>query len=357
MTNAPFLKPSAGWLLIFVPISLAVGLLGHQPVAVFITSCLAIIPLARSIGQATDQLAIRAGPRVGGLLNATFGNVTELIIAILLVRAGEFEVVKASLVGSILGNLVLVLGVAYLAGGLRFSEQRFSARAATVHATSLLLAVTALMMPAAFVLSQPDTSAEREVISVTVAAVLIFLYGASLLFTLVTHSRFLRAFRFPAEEERPEWSLLRSVVVLLLAAVAVGIESDLLVGSLEPTVLALGISRLFVGLFVVAVVGNAAEHAAAVAFALRNRMDVAIEIAFGSSTQIALLVAPLLVFVSLVWGRPMDFIFVAPEIVAVALATLVVSVISMDGRSTWLEGLQLLGVYVILGVSLFYIRA
>ncbi len=343
--------------MIFVPVSLAVGPLMHQPVVVFVTSCLAIIPLARLIGQATDQLAIRAGPRVGGLLNATFGNVTELIIAILLVRAGEFEVAKDSLVGSILGNLVLVLGAAYLAGGLRFSEQRFSARMTAVHASSLLLAVTALMMPAAFVLSQPDTRAEREVISVTVAAVLILLYGASLLFTLVTHSRLLRTFRSPTEEERPEWSWSRAIVVLLLAAVVVGIESDLLVGSLEPTVLALGVSRLFVGLFVVAVVGNAAEHAAAVVFALRNRMDVSIEIAFGSSTQIALLVAPLLVFVSLALGRPMDFIFATPEIVAVALATLVVSVISMDGRSTWLEGLQLLGVYIILGVSLFYIRA
>ncbi|HZV52828.1 MAG TPA: calcium/proton exchanger [Candidatus Dormibacteraeota bacterium] len=357
MLKPSSLRPSLSWLLVFIPVSLLAGPLTHRPVVVFVTTCLAIVPLAGLIGQATDQLAIRAGPRVGGLLNATFGNVTELIIAVLLVRAGEFEVVKASLVGSILGNLVLVLGAAYLAGGLRFSEQRFSARMAAVHASSLLLAVTALMMPAVFVLSQPDTRAEREVISVTVAAVLIVLYGASLLFTLVTHSRRLRTFRSPAEEERPEWSLPRAVVVLLLAAVAVGVESELLVGSLEPTVLALGVSRLFVGLFVVAVVGNAAEHAAAVVFALRNRMDVSIEIAFGSSIQIALLVAPLLVFVSLALGRPMDFVFAVPEIAAVALATLVVSVISMDGRSTWLEGLQLLGVYIILGVSLFYIRA
>jgi Ca2+:H+ antiporter len=357
MSKPSFLKPSAGWLLVFIPVSLAAGPLVHQPVVVFVAACLAIIPLAGSIGRATDQLAIRAGPRVGGLLNATFGNVTELIIAVLLVRAGEFEVVKASLVGSILGNLVLVLGAAYFAGGLRVSEQRFSARMTAVHASSLLLAVIALMMPAVFVLSQPDTRVEREVISVTVAGVLIVLYAAGLLFTLVTHSRLLRPFRSPAEEERPQWSLARSVVVLLLAAVAVGVESELLVRSLEPTVLALGVSRLFVGLFVVAVVGNAAEHAAAVTFALRDRMDVSIEIAFGSSTQIALLVAPLLVFVSLALGRPMDFIFATPEIVAVALATLVTSVISMDGRSTWLEGLQLLGVYIILGVSLFYIRA
>ena len=347
-------RPSLAWLLVFVPISFYADLVLHQPVLVFATTCLAIIPLAGLIGTSTDQLALRAGPRVGGLLNATFGNVTELIIGILLVRAGEFEVVKASLVGSILGNLVLVLGAAYLAGGLRFKEQRFSSRSAGVHSSSLLLAVSGLVMPAVFVSASSETTAQRQVVSVTVATVLIVLYAAALFFTLVTHTHLFRA---PETDERPAWSATRSVVVLLVAAVVVGIESELLVDSLEPTVQSLNISRVFVGLFIVAIVGNAAEHASAVFFALRDRMEIAIEIAFGSSTQIALLVAPLLVFVSLVAGRPMDFIFTSFEVVAVALATLIVAVISLDGRSNWLEGLQLLGVYAILAVSLFYISS
>jgi Ca2+:H+ antiporter len=349
---AGMLKPSIYWLLIFVPLSLLAELLLKQPVLVFASACVAIVPLAGLIGEATDQLALRSGPRVGGLLNATFGNVTELIIAVLLVAAGEFDVVKASLIGSILGNLVLVLGAAYLAGGLRFKEQHFDPRAASLHSAALLLAVTGLLMPAVFVLTQPDTTVQREVISVTVAAVLIILYIASLVFTLITHAHLFGASR---EEAAPEWSGRRAVLVLLVTAIVVGFESELLVGSLEPAIRTLGISKLFVGLFVVAIIGNAAEHASAVTFALRGRVEVAIEIAFGSSTQIALLVAPLLVFISLAISRPMDFVFSTAEVIAVALATLVVAVISLDGRSTWLAGVQLLGVYVILGVSFFYV--
>ncbi len=345
------LRPSLDWLLIFVPVSFALELGGRPSVLVFGATALAILPLAGLIGRATDQLSLRAGPTVGGLLNATFGNITELILAVLLVAAGEFQVVKASLIGSIIGNLLLVLGASYLAGGMRFKEQRFSAQAVSVHITSLLLAVTGLIMPAIFVLTQPGTAAQREVISVTVAVVLVALYGAALLFTLVTHRHLFGR----SIAEAPRWGLMRSLVTLVVAAVVVGLESELLVRSIDPTVRALGISRLFVGLFVVAIIGNAAEHSSAVAFAIRNRMQVTIEIAFGSSIQIALLVAPLLVFISLALGRPMDFVFGTSEIAAVALATLAVSVISFDGRSNWLEGLQLIGVYAILGVSLFYI--
>jgi len=197
-----------------------------------------------------------------------------------------------------------------------------------------------------------DTAAQREVVSITVAAVLIVVYAAALVFTLVTHTHIFGAAPAP---ERAEWPAAQALVVLLLAAVVVGVESEFLVGSLEPTVATLGVSKLFVGLFVVAIVGNAAEHASAVLFAIRNKMDLSIEIAFGSSTQIALLVSPLLVFVSLAIGPPMDFVFSTFEVVAVALATLIVAVISLDGRSNWLEGLELLAVYVILGVSFFYV--
>ncbi|MDP9248390.1 MAG: calcium/proton exchanger, partial [Candidatus Dormibacteraeota bacterium] len=295
-------RPSVYWLLVFVPVSLVFEFVLKQPVAIFATSCVAILPLAALLGRATDELAIHSGPRVGGLLNATFGNITELIISILLVAAGEFTVVKASLIGSIVGNLFLVLGASILAGGLRFREQEFSVRSAGVHSSSLLLAVAALLMPAIFVNTTPSTPSQRLVISAVVAVVLILLYGAALLFTLVTH---VHLFRAPASDEQADWSFRRAILVLLLAAIVVGVESEFLVGSLEPTVHALSLSKVFVGLVIVAIIGNAAEHASAVFFAIRNKMDVAMEISFGSSTQIALFVAPLLVFVSLAIGRPM----------------------------------------------------
>jgi Ca2+:H+ antiporter len=355
--------PSLNWLLVFVPISVAADVLVGQPVVVFVSSCIAIIPLAGLIGRATDHLAERTGPTVGGLLNATFGNITELIIGILLVFAGEFVVVKASLIGSIIGNLVLVLGASYLAGGLRHPAQgqRFDARAARAHSSSLLLAVAGLVMPAVFVFFPPDqTAAQIEVVSLVVASVLIVLYVSALFYTLARHGGNGHRIAVGPIAERPAregplWSTRRAVLVLLASAVAVGIESELLVGSLEPAVAQLHLPRVFVGMFVIAFIGNVAEHASAVVFALRNKMDIAIEIAFSSSAQIALLVAPLLVLLSLLAARPMDFIFIPIEVVAVTLATLIVSVIAMDGRSNWLEGAQLLGVYVILGVSTLFV--
>jgi Ca2+:H+ antiporter len=347
-------RPSVYWLLVFVPVSLVFEFVLKQPVAIFATSCVAILPLAALLGRATDELAIHSGPRVGGLLNATFGNITELIISILLVAAGEFTVVKASLIGSIVGNLFLVLGASILAGGLRFREQEFSVRSAGVHSSSLLLAVAALLMPAIFVNTTPSTPSQRLVISAVVAVVLIVLYGAAMLFTLVTH---VHLFRAPASDEQADWSFRRAILVLLLAAIVVGVESEFLVGSLEPTVHALGLSKVFVGLVIVAIIGNAAEHASAVFFAIRNKMDVAVEISFGSSTQIALFVAPLLVFVSLAIGRPMDFVFSGLEVVAVALATIIVAAIVVDGRSNWLEGAQLLGAYVIIATTFFFVGA
>ena len=347
------LRPSVHWLLAFVPISIATELLHARPLLVFGAACLAIVPLAALIGRATEELAIRSGPRVGGLLNASFGNITELIIAILLVFAGQFEVVKASLIGSILGNLVLVLGAAFLAGGLRFKEQEFNARSAGVHAGSLLLAVMGLLMPALFVgAASSATAVQRELVSVGVAAVLIVLYGAALVFTLVTHQHL---FHVPTPAEQAEWSARAAATVLLAAALLVGLESEFLVRSLEPAVAQVGISKLFVGLFVVAIIGNAAEHTSAVVFAIRNQLDIAIEISFSSSTQIALFVAPLLVFLSLAAGHPMDFIFNPFEVIAVALSTLIVTVVTLDGRTNWLEGLQLVGAYLIMVVSFFFV--
>lgn len=345
-------RPRISWLLVLVPVSLALALARADAVAVFATAALAIVPLAALIGDATEQIAVRSGPRWGGLLGATFGNVTEIIIAITLVTANQFEVVKASLIGSILGNMVLVLGLAFLGGGFRYSEQRFSARSAAVHSTALVLAVFGLMMPAVYVLTSPSTGVQRETVSAVVAVILIALYVASLVFTMGTH---VHLFRVPEAGEVARWSLGRAVLVLAGAALVVGVESELLVHALEPTVVQLGVSRLFIGIFVVALVGNAAEHASAVTFALRNRVDVTIEIAFGSSTQIALFVAPLLVFVSLAIGHPMDFVFRTFEIVAVTLSTLIVSLVVLDGRTNWLEGAQLVGAYAIMAVSFLYV--
>jgi Ca2+:H+ antiporter len=347
-------KPRLTWLLVFVPASLLVKLLSGPDLVVFVMAAAAILPLAGYIGRSTDDLARRAGPRVGGLLNATFGNVTELVIAIFLILDDELDVVKASLTGSIIGNLLLVLGISFLAGGLRHQEQRYNAQSAGVHATSLALAVTGLLMPALFVLTTGRHDfLEREVVSGTVAAVLMALYVAALVFTQVTHEHLFRA---PTQEERPEWSSRKAVGILVGATALVALEAEILVGALEPALQDIGLSKFFVGLILVPIIGNAAEHSSAVMFALKDKVDVTLEIAIGSSTQIALFVAPALVFISLAVGHPMDFVFSTFEVAAVALSTLIVALISLDGRSNWLEGAQLTGAYVIMAISFFFAR-
>lgn len=347
------LSPSFDWLLVLVPVSIVLDVATDAHVAVFAISTLAIVPLAGVIGRSTEQLALHTGPKIGGLINATFGNVTELIISIFLILDDKVEIVKASLTGSILGNLLLVLGFSFFLGGLRHEEQEFNQRSASVHATSLMLAVVGLLMPALFALGGGETFIQREVVSGTVAAVLIALYIAALAFTLITHEHL---FRTPSEGEEPSWSRRRAVLTLLGATVLVALESELLVSSLEPALASLGLSELFVGLIVIPIIGNAAEHSSAVLFALRNKVDVTLEIAIGSSTQIALFVAPALVFISLLAGHPMDFVFSTFEVATVALSTILVFMISADGRSNWLEGAQLIGAYVIMAVSFFFVE-
>jgi Ca2+:H+ antiporter len=348
------LRPRLEWLLVFVPISLAADLLFHQDLLTFLTSAAAILPLAGLIGRSTDQLALHAGPRVGGLLNATFGNVTELIIAVFLILEDEIEIVKASLTGSIIGNLLLVLGLAFFAGGLRHSEQEFSASAASVHMSSLALAVAGFLMPAVFVLTTGShDEVQREIVSGVVGGVLMTLYVCVLVFMLVTHEHL---FRTAEEGERAAWSVRRSVVTLLAVTAVVALESEILVGALEPALRDLGLSRLFVGLILVPIIGNAAEHGTAVFFAMRNKLDATLEIATGSSLQIALFVAPALVFISLLVGHPMDFVFSPFEVAAVGVSVLLVALISRDGRSNWLEGLQLVATYVIIAMSFFFVR-
>ena len=349
------IKPSLDWLLVLVPLSIVLELAGGNELLIFLTSAGAILPLAGLIGRSTEQLAIHTGPRIGGLVNATFGNVTELVICVFLILEDEVDIVKASLTGSILGNLLLVLGLSFLFGGLRHEEQSYNARSASIHATSLVLAVVALLMPALFALSQAEeTRLQREVVSGTVAAVLIGLYVAALVFTLVTHEHM---FRTPAPEEHPWWSRRKAVGLLLASTAVVALEAEFLVSSLGPALEDLGLSELFVGLIVIPIIGNAAEHSSAILFALRNKVDVTLEIAIGSSTQIALFVAPALVFISLLVGHPMDFVFSTFEVAAVALSTVLVFMISVDGRSNWLEGAQLTGAYVIMAISFYFVEA
>ena len=346
------LRPRLYWLLVFVPLSVVTAAL-DQPELTFLFACIAIVPLAGMIGRGTEELAIRAGPRVGGLLNATFGNLTEIIVSALLITSGQLEVVKASLIGSILGNILLVLGASFFAGGLRHREQHFSARSVNVHSASLFMAVIGLILPTLFVLSANETSDQRLVVSVVVSGVLIVVYGATLAFTLITHADL---FHVSEGQTRTPWPAWQALLLLLVAAVLVGIESELLTRTLEPTIEALGISPVFIGVIVIAIIGNAAEHASAVVFAIRNQVEVAVEIALGSASQVALFVAPALVFFSLLVGHPMTFIFTPLEVGAVALATIIAALLTTDGRSNWLEGLELLGVYVIVAVSFFFIR-
>ena len=344
-------RPSLDWLLVLVPLSVAAAFFAG-PVVVFVTAALAMVPLAGLMGRSTEQLARHAGPRVGGLLNATFANLTELILSVVLILSGEFEVVKASLVGSVLGNLLLVLGLSLLVGGFRFQEQSFNVRAVGVHATSMMLAVTGLLMPGLFFLNRSGTEfAHREVISLGVSGVLICLYVAALVFTSVTHRHLFGA----PSGEVPGWPLGVAVGAMLGAGLLVGLESELLARALEPTVVTVGLPKLFVGLIVIPLVGNAAENSSAIFFALRNKVDIALEVSFGSAAQIALFVAPGLVFISLALGHPMDFVFSTFQVAAVALATLIVTVVSLDGRSNWLEGAELLGAYAIVAVSFFYL--
>lgn len=340
-------------LLVFVPASLAAEAL-HQETAVFITSALAIVPLAALIGEATEQLAIRLGPQQGGLLNATLGNLTELIVGFFLIAAGDVAILKATLIGSIVGNLLLVLGLSLAAGGIRHKSMTFNPRAASIHASSLLLAVAGLVVPAMLVFSSSVDAFAREAVSVFVAIVLMSLYLAMLAFTNITHAHLFHA---PEHGETATWSTRVALIVLTVAALAVGLESDLLVNSLHSAIGVLRIPTVFVGLILIPVVGNAAEHASAIFFAVKNKVDITVEIAVGSSTQVAMFVAPLLVFVSLLTAHPIDFVFTGFEIGIVALATLIVTVTSRDGETNWLEGAQLLGAYLIIAVTAFFVAA
>jgi Ca2+:H+ antiporter len=346
------------WLLILVPIAVLLEFLKPElHTWIFIASSLAIVPLAGWLGRATEQLAHHTGEGVGGLLNATFGNAAELIIALMALHKGLYPVVKASLTGSILGNILLVLGAAVLMGGVKHERQRFNVTAARAQATLLLLSAIGLIVPAAFhFLAGPAELMREGDLSLEISIVLLLAYGMHLLFSLHTHKQLFQGDSESVAEEGHAWSLKRSMLILVGATAMIAWMSEILVASVEPTAQALGMTRVFIGVIVVAIVGNAAEHSTAVLMAMKNRMELAIGIAIGSSLQIALFVAPVLVIASYFIGpRPMDLVFTPAEVLAVFVAVLITAQIASDGESNWLEGVQLLAVYVILGIVFFFL--
>ncbi|AFD25248.1 calcium/proton antiporter [Deinococcus gobiensis I-0] len=313
------------------------------------------------MGQATEQLAVRAGSAVGGLLNATFGNATELIIAFFALQAGKLEVVKASLIGSILGNLLLVMGLAVFVGGLKYKEQRFNIKTAGAISSLLTISLIALSIPTIFDYAAravaPELAAQLDVnLSDAAAVVLIVMYVSYLLFTLRTHSDLLSA-SDDDDAEEPDgkpWSVALAVGVLAASTVAVAFMSEFLVGTLEAATASLGLTEFFVGLILIPIIGNAAEHAAAVMFALRNKMNLSMTISLGSTVQVALLVAPLLVLAGLLVGQPMNLVVTPLELIAIVAAVLIANSVVRDGETNWLEGVLLLGVYVILAFAVFF---
>lgn len=347
------------WLLLFVPVAIGIEILAPERyLLIFVTSSLAILPLAGWMGRATEQLAERMGEGVGGLLNATFGNAAELIIALAALRAGLHDVVKASIVGSIVGNILLVLGAAMLAGGLRRPEQHFNPAGARSQATMLTLAAIALILPAVFQARVSTAVEGLGRLSVSISVVLLLVYLLYLAFTLVTHSSLFRGTYAPEEgtTHAPSWDVRRSVIVLAAATAVIAWISEIMVAAIEPTAHEFGLSNVFVGVFVVAILGNAAEHAAAIRAALKDRMDLSLSIAIGSSVQVALFVAPILVLTSLFLGPvPLDLAFPAGLVLMVLLSVLITGQVASDGRSDWLKGVQLLAVYLVLGLTYFFI--
>ena len=372
--KSSWLKPSLDWLLIFVPVAVLLRFVPafENPTALFIVSCLAIIPLAGWMGKATEHLAEHLGQGVGGLLNATFGNAAELIIALFALSKGLEGVVKASITGSIIGNMLLVLGLSLLAGGVKFKRQTFERTAASTSATALTLAAIALLIPTIFhqVAATVPVSAggwtpdKEQNLSLAIAIVLFVTYLGTLYFSLVTHKDLFvgeqiqgaaREVGHEEEEAGEHWSKRRAIITLLVATAFVALISEFLVGAVEAARGALGFTEVFVGVIVVAIIGNAAEHSSAILMAMRNKMDLSLGIALGSSLQIALFVAPVLIFASYLFGRPMNLEFTIPEVVAVFGSILIVQQICSDGESNWVEGLQLLSVYAILAILFYYL--
>ena len=343
------------WFFIFIPLSLLGKFLDFSPTLMFTLSALSIIPLAGIMGEATEEISFYSGEKLGGFLNATFGNATELIISFFALKNGLFDVVKASIAGSVIGNILLVLGASMLCGGLKFKTQSFNKKIIETSSSMLLFAVIGLSIPAIFThtLKPNLLNTEYEAFSVIVAIIMFIIYILSLIFSFFTHKDIYSVEN--NENEQAKWTLKKSIIILIIATIFIAIESELLVASVEPMTKALGLSELFIGIIVMPIIGNAAEHSTAVMMALKNKMNVAVEIAIGSSLQIILFVAPILIFLSLIF-TPMSIIFNEFELVALVFSVFIANRVSNDGESNWLEGIQLLAVYLIIAASFFIIK-
>jgi Ca2+:H+ antiporter len=359
------MKPSINWLLVFIPITL---ILEHAVTSsaalIFFAAALAIVPVAALIVRATEHLAAHTGDAVGGLLNATFGNAPELIIALTALRAGYMDMVRGSIIGAILANLLLALGTAFLLGGLRYRDQTYNAGASRIYSTMMLLAAMSLAVPSAFsrYFAPEGTMRQEQLLNVGVAAALLLAYGLYLLFSLKTHPGWFasagHAGNAHGDHSHQPWSVKRAVASLVVAAVLAAWMSEILVGAAEGAGQALGMSQVFIGVVLLAIVGGAAESGSAIAVATRNKMDLSLGIALGSSIQIALFVAPVLVFASYFIGpEPLELSFTRAEVGALFLGALIGTVVCGDGRGNWFKGAQLITVYVIIAMMFYFMPA
>lgn len=353
--GSPALQIGIYSLLIFIPIALIVKFAGIGGPWLFITSALAILPLAKILSTSTEQLVMRTGPGLGGLLNATFSNAVEMIIAFFALNAGLFEVVRASITGAIIGNILFVLGLSFFLGGLGRKKQEFNRTAAGVTGSQLMVAAAALLIPTAFVLTVPPGTSVADLseeLSVGIALILLVAYVAQMVFFLKTHKHL---YGEGSEEPTEEvWTIKHSVTLLLIVTVLVGVMADILVEGLDYLTKTLGLTELFVGVILIALVGSAAENVTAVIVATKNKMDLAVNIAMSSTLQIALFVAPVLVLVGLAIGKPFDLVFNTFEVVAVFITIIIANAITHDGESNWFEGVQLLAAYAIIAIAFFF---
>ena len=341
------------FMLLFVPISFIGKFLNFSPTIMFILAALSIIPLAGIMGEGTEEISFYTGPKIGGFLNATFGNATELIISFFALKSGLFEVVKSSIAGSIIGNILLVLGASMFIGGLKHKTQNFNINVVETTSSMLLFSLIGLCVPAFFTHTiNPNLLNTRyEGLSLVVAIVMFILYILSLIFSFFTHKD-LYATTTEEEGHESKWSLKKSIAILIITTVIIAIESEFLVGGIEDITSKLGLSEFFVGIILIPIIGNAAEHSTAITMALKNKMDVAIEIALGSSLQIILFVAPVLIFLSLLF-TPMSIIFNPFELVSLIASVIIANKVASDGQSNWLEGAQLMAVYFIIAAGFF----
>lgn len=342
------------FMLIFVPISFIAEFMHASPSIMFVLAALSIIPLAGLMGEGTEEISFYAGPKIGGFLNGTFGNATELIISFFALKEGLFEVVKSSIAGAVIGNVLLVLGASMLAGGLKYKSQTFNKQMVEVSSSMLLFAVVGLCIPALFTHTVDPSllNTRYEGLSIFVAIIMIAIYILSLVFSFFTHKHIYAVGSEDEDECTAKWSLKKSILVLVVATVLIATESEFLVSGIEPITQSLGLSEFFVGIILIPIIGNAAEHSTGIVMAMKNKMDVALEIAIGSSLQIILFVTPVLIFLSLFF-TPMSIEFNEFELIALIVAVLIANRVSNDGESNWLEGVQLLAVYAIIGASFF----